>query len=56
MEAVELGDCGGLTRLDHGLVMSRGSQDMSQGCRQDHRAADSHEDVVGQAGSKRRGL
>lgn len=56
MEAVGLGDCEGLIHLDHGLVMSRGSRDMSQGCHQDHRAADSHEDVVGQAGSRRRGL
>ena len=49
MEAEGLVDCGGLTHLCHRLVMSRENRDMSQGCRQDHRAEDSHQDVVGQA-------
>ena len=49
MEAEEPVDCGGLNHLCHGLVMFRENRDMSQGCRPDHRAEDSHQDVVGQA-------
>ena len=49
MEAGELGDCGWLTRPSRGLVMSQENRGMSQVCHQDHRGADSHEDVVGQA-------
>lgn len=49
MEAEEPGDCEGLIHLCHELVMSRENRDMSQGCRQDHRAEDSHQDVYGQA-------
>ena len=47
--AEEPGDCGGLTHLCHGLVMSRVNRDTSQGCHQGRRAEDSHRDVVGQA-------
>ncbi len=49
MEVEEPGGCGGLTHRCRGLVMSRESRGMSQGCHQDHRVADSHQDVVGQA-------